>query len=272
MRNTPGAVDLLARPSDGDARTRVSVLPTSVRLGDVDSKGRLRLDATARLLQDAATDDASDAGLDRRFGWLVRRTLIDTVRPATLGEDVEVATWCTGIGRSWAERRSQIVGGRGALIDAVSLWVQIDIASGRPARIDNDFLRAYESTARGRVVSARLALDAPEDLIESNRIDGAPIERTAWVVRRTDIDPFGHVNNAATWEFLEEFGALDRTDERTGRAELEYLQPVEHGRSSEAVVRGHASGSGLDAWLVQDGSVCAAARWTPSMQADRTPG
>lgn len=221
----------------------------TVRLADVDCNARLRLDATARALQDIATDDASDAGLDRRFGWLVRRTLIATRQPARLGESIAVATWCTGIGRSWAERRSELIGDRGAAIDAVSLWVQVAVETGRPARIGSDFTDAYAVAASGRTVSARLALPSPTERST----------RHSWTVRRTDLDPFGHVNNAATWGFLEEAAAIDQTD-RVGRAELEYLQPIEHGADLAFVVE-HVDDT-TTAWLLDDG-VRSAARWTP---------
>jgi acyl-ACP thioesterase len=284
MSNSPGAVELLARPSEDRTTHRVFVMSGRVRLGDVDRRGRLRLDATARLLQDAATDDATDALLDRSYGWLVRRTMIVTVHPAILGEAVEVATWCTGIGRSWAERRSQITGERGARIDAVSLWVQIDVVTGRPARIGTDFLDAYEATAGTRSVSARLSLGAPDDAFSVEPVD--------WAIRRTDVDPFGHVNNAATWAFLEEFAELDRAGERTGRAEMEYLQPVEYGRVTKVLAthrRGdgrrvdsvsgdlhqsdglHDHQAGCDAWLLQDGVVRVAACWTPTPEPSSTP-
>ena len=191
-------------------------LSSKVRLGDVDPNGLLRLDATARCLQDAASDDAAEVRLDRRYGFLVRRTKIVTDVPAKLGERVEVSTWCTGTGAAWAERRSQIVGERGALVDAVSLWVQIDIDSGRPARLADDFTHAYGQAANGRSVSATLSLDAPSTSSWS----------PTWAARRTDLDPFGHVNNAATWAFVEEHVDLG---DRRGIAELEYLAPVEHG-------------------------------------------
>lgn len=224
----------------------------TVRLGDVDRNGRMRFDATARFMQDAATDDASDAGLDRTYGWLVRRTLIEVTQPARLGEQIAVSTWCAGIGRSWAERRTRIVGDRGASIDAVSLWVQVDVQTGRPARVASDFLDAYAATAAGRTVSARLALPGPDigDL-------GTP-----WAVRRTDLDPFGHVNNAATWAFLEEAAEIDAS-ERVGRAEMEYLQPVEHDERVPNLVT-HVDDSATTAWLVAESTVRAAARWTPS--------
>ncbi len=228
-------------------------LDGTVRLGDVDRNGRMRFDAAARFMQDVATDDAADAALDRSYGWLVRRTLIEVTQPARLGESIEVSTWCTGIGRSWAERRSQIVGDRGASIDAVSLWVQIDVRTGKPARLAADFLAAYSATAAGRIVSARLALVGPSD---GARVDGR------WPVRRTDLDPFGHVNNAATWSFLEEAAELDMSS-RVGRAELEYLQSVEHGEGDPHMVTA-LDGEVATAWLVAGSTVLAAARWTPA--------
>jgi acyl-ACP thioesterase len=241
------AIDLLEAPEAG----RCFTMTQRVRLGDVDRSGRMRLDATARFLQDVATDDASDAGLDRRFGWLVRRTLVETTNPATLGEPIELATWCTGIGRSWAERRTRIVGRRGAAIDAVSLWVQVDVETSRPARIATDFIDAYGAAAGGRAVSSRLSLPAPsEEAVDAH---------TTWSVRRTDLDPLGHVNNAATWSFLEEVGRLDETG-RVGRAELEYLQPVE--ADDDVVVMAEPSHGATVAWLVASGAVRAAARWT----------
>lgn len=244
MPNAVPATELLPRPAVG----RIFTLASKVRLGDVDRNGTLRLDATARFLQDAATDDAAQAKLDRRLGWLVRRTKIVTSEPARLGETVEVSTWCTGIGPAWAERRSQIVGERGAMIDAVSLWVQIDIGTGRPARVGADFVDAYGRAADGRTVSARLSIDPPD------RADRSPV----WTARRTDIDPFGHVNNAATWSFVEEH--LDLGDRR-GTAELEYLAPIEHGDPFTVLIQdGEATVSSL---VGDSGGVVAAARWIP---------
>lgn len=251
------AVELLPQPMAG----RVFSDQRKVRLGDVDRKGRLRLDATARYLQDVATDDASDAELDRRFGWLVRRTLIEVTEPAMLGEVVEVTTWCAGIGRSWAERRTSIVGERGARINAVSLWVQIDVDTGKPSRVVDDFRDAYGEAAGGRTVSARLSIPSPDggEHREAESVREAESIREAWSVRRTDLDPFDHVNNAANWEFLEHVAAFDADDDRRGRAEMEYLQPVVLEDTLE--VASTPDGSGCY-YLMRAGQVVSAARWT----------
>jgi acyl-ACP thioesterase len=56
----PPATELVERPTGG----RVFTLNSRVRLGDVDRRGRLRLDATARFMQDVATQTTSASTVD----------------------------------------------------------------------------------------------------------------------------------------------------------------------------------------------------------------
>lgn len=220
---------------------RFSVART-VRLGDVDSSGLVRLDAVARYLQDVASDDALAAGLPNAMGWVVRRTMIRVAAAGLLNESLTLTTFCTGAGRSWAERRTSIIGEQGAAAEAVSLWVQIDTESGRPARLGSEFFDLYGAAAGERVVSAKLSLPPPP----------ASADARAWAFRRSDIDPFDHVNNAAHWVVAEELLA-DR--DRRGNAELEYLAPV--GTEPVELVT-----EGDNAWLVAEGRTLTAFRWT----------
>jgi acyl-ACP thioesterase len=239
------AADLVPVPAGG--RRYVGHRP--VRLGDVDPDGSLRFDALARYLQDVAADDAADAGLDPATGWLVRRSLVVVEQPARLGERVELTTFCSGTGRSWAERRTSLRGDGGAAVEASSLWVQVSVASGRPATLDQHFHELYGTAAGGRRVSARLTLPGPPP---------AAVSRP-WAVRRVDLDTFGHVNNAAHWALVEE--ALVPGGGRRGRAEVEFHGPVDGG--DELVLRTAAGEHGsVAAWLVAD-DVRVSVRWTP---------
>ncbi len=118
----PGASVLVPRPSSG----RVVVGERRVRLADVDPTGRARLDALARYLQDAARDDSSGTDLENSMGWVVRRTLIEVRQAPRLEESMELATWCSGYGGRWAERRTEIRGDRGAVADSSTVWVHVD--------------------------------------------------------------------------------------------------------------------------------------------------
>jgi acyl-ACP thioesterase len=224
-----------------------------VHLGDVDRHGRLRLDAVARLLQDVAADDADDSGLGAASGWVVRRTLIDVARPAELGERLALTTFCSGTGRSWAERRTSITGVDGASIEACSLWVQIDLDTGRPAPLGPLFEERYGEAAGGRRVSSRLTLPAPPP----------DAKRRPWPVRVTDLDVFDHVNNAIHWAILEEVLAhpWSAATARRGRGEVEHLAPIELTTPVELVT--DAGPTWTSAWLVAAGRASTAARWLP---------
>jgi len=238
------ATELLPLPVVG----RRFVGSRTVRLSDVDASGRLRFDAVARYLQDVASDDANDADLPNAMGWVVRRTLIRVDRPCALDEELELTTFCTGTGRSWAERRTSIAGASGGAIEAVSLWVQIDVTSGRPARLGDEFFESYGAAAADRIVSSKLTLPAPPSGARS----------AAWQFRRTDLDPFDHVNNAAQWVVPE--SVIDLGDGR-GTAELEYLVPAGLHELALCI-------DGTSAWLVDGGRVVSAFRWSPVSPAD----
>lgn len=222
----------------------------TVRLGDVDTRGQVRFDATARYLQDVASDDALTARLPNAMGWVVRRTMIRVDEPCRLNENIELTTYCTGFGRSWAERRTSIGGDAGGAIEAVSLWVQIDTETGRPARLGDEFVARYGEAAAGRTVSSKLSLPPPP----------SDARRGNWSFRATDLDPFEHVNNAAQWSLLE---SLDAFEDRRGVAELEYLSPVGLG-TMELLV------AGTSAWLLVGDRTASAYRWTPA--AEDAPG
>jgi acyl-ACP thioesterase len=215
-----------------------------VRLADADLDGRLRLDAIARYLQDVANDDARAAiGPKDAAPWVVRKTTIDVFQWPRFQEPIELTTFCGGIGGRWAERRTTIKGRDGGHVEAASLWVHIDIDSGRPVPLPPSFLDVFGDGWGSRKVSGRLSHPAPP----------ADLPRTRWTLRRTDFDVMGHVNNTAYWAIAEESLALDAPR----RFELEYRLPVEPGHAPDLVVDADA---GLT-WLVShDGQVHASAR------------
>jgi acyl-ACP thioesterase len=180
---------LVERPTRG----RVFEITVPVRFGDAEPGGRLRLDALARILQDAGNDDFLDAGLDPTSPWVARRSRAVVSRWPQLGESLRLATWCGGTGSRWAERRTSLVTGSGASIEVATLWVHVDV-HGRPARLPGWFVDTYGESAGGRQVTSRLRLGSPTT--------GA--SRRPWPLRVTDLDVLGHVNNAAVWAPIED--------------------------------------------------------------------
>jgi acyl-ACP thioesterase len=240
------ATELIPIPSTG--RRYTATRP--VRLGDADRRGRLRFDGLARHLQDVANDDAVDSGLPNTTAWVVRRTLVAVEQVPVLGENLELTTFCSGTGRSWAERRTSVGGDRGGSVEAVSLWVQIDAVTERITALGDQFHEIYGGAAGGRRVSARLSLP--------NLAAGAMSR--PWVIRAVDFDVLGHVNNAAQWAILEE--ALGDADSRRGLAEIEHPAPVD--RADSPVTLYLAESDERVAWLVARDAIRTVARWRPA--------
>jgi acyl-ACP thioesterase len=222
-----------------------------VRLGDVSPGGRLRLDAATRYLQDVSADDTADAALPDAEAWVVRKTVMEVRSFPRYLEALELATWCSGTGSHWAERRITLFGERGGHIDAVTTWVHFDRASGRPRRVPEGFDAIYGEAAAGRRVKARLEHpDPPAD---------APT--VPWALRFTDFDVLSHVNNAAYWEAVEEALSSRRDLRAPLRAELEHHAAVERGASVQVIAVDE--GEVLSVWVLADGSVAASARVQP---------
>ena len=199
-------------------------------IADAGVGGRCRLDAIARWLQDIAYADLVDAGFEGRGAWIVRRTRIRVESFPRFGEDLTLRTFCSGIGRFSAERRTTIRG-EGAAVETVALWICLDPEAGRPMRFDPDFLAVYEESAAGRDANVRLRHpDPPEDA-----------ERSAWMFRASEMDPAGHINNSHYWIPLEEELAGGEEPDSID-VEIEYRDPAMPGQV--ALLR---SGSSL--WL-----------------------
>ena len=240
------------------ARGRTYTQTRRVGLGDVDPTGRLRLDALAAALQDVATADYEDSLAPdgntvgapvapvpaEVFAWVVRRLSLAVVKMPVIGERMRLVTFAGGIASRWAERRTQIVGEQGALVEAAAVWVCID-GQGRPSRVGDAFVATYGEAAGGREVSARLVHAAPPE----------DAGRRPWPLRRADLDTLGHVNNAAHWQAVEEIVA-GRT---VTAAQMEFRAALAADDITEllddATQPGPDEGTRIATWLVAGGEM-----------------
>jgi acyl-ACP thioesterase len=190
----------------------------------MDARGRLRLDAAARFLQDAAIDDVQETGWGMpQHLWFVRSIRIDVLRPFLDDDEVELTTWCSGVGALAAGRRWSLSGDGGGRIEVDSAWIHLD-ARANPARIE-DF-GIYAEAAGGRHVTTKLDLPDPP----------ADAERRPFPLRATDVDLHGHVNNAVHWQAVEELLPTPSVDPRRPlRAELDYRRPIDFGEAIDLV-------------------------------------
>ena len=223
-----------------------------VRLGDATPNGRLRLDAVARYLQDVSNDDTRDADWSDPHWWVVRRTVIDVHQFPEYMQEIDLTTWCGGIGSHWAERRTRISAVDGTpLIDAASLWVHVDESTMQPSKVPADVVDILSASAGGRDVNARL-------LLRDKLFDESSTEMTPWHLRFADFDAVGHMNNAAYWVIVEEFLASHRDVRAPLRTIVEHVVQVEPGQEPAR----HVASSDADLELqLHVGTTMHAAMW-----------
>ncbi len=208
--------EIVPRPREG----RVFEQVFRPGFADCAPSGRIRLDALARWLQDVAYADVVDAQVADRAVWVVRRTRILVRSFPRFSESYRLSTFCSGLGRMWAERRTSVTrsGAAESDIEAVALWVHLDPVSWRPARFTEEEASLYGASVNGRRVTARLRHPQP----------GAAEDRSPWLFRATELDIAGHINNSAYWQPLEEELLAGPEPERVD-AEIEFRTPAQPG-------------------------------------------
>ncbi len=217
--SAPHLDELVAPPPNG----RVFREQRRASLADCAPSGRVRLDALARWFQDAAYDDVDDAGVADQAVWVVRRARIRVQRFPRFGDRGEVATFCSGVGRAWAERRTWLTRAHADApgVEAVSLWVHLDPVSGRPVPFTAKEIAVYGETAGDRRINHRLRHPGPPE---------APARRS-WAFRASECDIAQHVNNAAYWTVLDE-ELLAGPDPASIDVEIEFRNPAQPGEKA----------------------------------------
>jgi acyl-ACP thioesterase len=208
-----------------------------LRVADVDRGGRLRLDAVARHIQDVGQDEVHEQGFDESHpAWIVRRTMIDVIRPIHWQDTLRLRRWCSGTSTRWCEIRVRIEGLKGGLIETEAFWININRDTLTPSRISDEFLHRLQRTSDIDRLRWR-ALLHPGGREDADQICEYP-------VRFTDIDLFDHMNNAVFWSVVE-----DHLCTGTGlltapfRVTIEHLAPIALGSKLEIITHLHPAGS-----------------------------
>ena len=222
-----------------------------VRLGDVTPKGRVRLDAVARYLQDIATDDSLDGNYSEPHSWVVRRTQMWVTSFPKYLDEIALTTWCGALGSHWAERRTQIKCAGAVAIDTASLWVRVDFKTMKPVALSQDLIALLSSATNGRKISSRLEIGKNLPDLTSNNATSQD-----WPIRFSDMDAVGHLNNAAYWEVLEEYLGANSGKRAPLKATVEHHGAVDPGDKVQIVTQ-NLQGRIILRHVLADGEIAA---------------
>jgi acyl-ACP thioesterase len=181
--------ELVPLPASG----RVFAEEFRVGPADVSPADRARLDRIASWLQDVAYHDVVDGGVDGAGFWIVRRTRIRIEQFPAFTENLRLQTFCSGVSHALAERRTSIEGDKGAAIEAVSVWVNVDPETQMPARLPERFVEVYPPAGSRKPRSKLRHPTPPEDAATH-----------PWLFREGNLDFAGHVNNTRYWAIADE--------------------------------------------------------------------
>lgn len=120
---------------------------------DLDQEGHVNNAVYLSYTEDAGLDAAQAYGwrvqdmLDQGWGIFTRRTRVEYRSPALPGDRLETLTWLSQPGNTSIRRYYQIrreTDGE-LLIRLQSVWVIVDLATGRPIKVPDAFLDAFQS-------------------------------------------------------------------------------------------------------------------------------
>lgn len=164
-----------------------------VRYSEVDHKGTLTLPAVMNYLQDCSTFQSEDIGVglsvlqERKRAWLLSYWQVELRRFPKLGERITVGTLATGFKGFFGNRNFYIDDERGKrVVCANSIWVFIDMETGRPTRPGKEEITPY-------------GLEEPLEMEYEGRKILLPEATRAlepFPVRKAHIDTNEHVNNS----------------------------------------------------------------------------
>ncbi|MGV0836673.1 acyl-ACP thioesterase domain-containing protein [Mycolicibacterium thermoresistibile] len=208
-----------------------------LRVADIDREGRLRFDAATRHIQDIGQDHLRELGFEETHPlWIVRRTMIDLIRPIEFQDMLRLRRWCSGTSNRWCEMRVRIDGRKGGLMESEAFWININRETQGPARISDDFIAGLQRTTS----VDRLRWKAY--LKPGSREDATQIQE--FPVRASDIDLFDHMNNSVYWSVIEDYlSTVPELLRAPLRVTIEHDAPVALGDKLEIITHVHPPNS-----------------------------
>jgi acyl-ACP thioesterase len=208
-----------------------------LRVADVNREGRLKFDAATRHIQDIGSDQLREMGYEEIHPlWIVRRTMMDLIKPIEFKDMLRLRRWCSGTSNRWCEMRVRIDGRKGGLIESEAFWININRETQGPARISEDFLEGLQRTTDVDRLrwKAYLKPGSREDAEDTR----------AYPVRVSDIDIFDHMNNSVYWSVVEDYLATQpQLMAEPLRVTIEHDLPVALGDQLEIIRHVHPAGS-----------------------------
>lgn len=179
------------------------IFNSRIRYSEVDSTGKLSLQALLDYFQDCSTFHSEDIGIGldyltkRHMAWVMSAWQIVVERYPALGEHVVIGTAPYDFKGFMGFRNFLMETDKGErLACANTVWTLMDMEQMRPARATREMLEAY-------VLEEKLPMDYASRKISFPSGEGKKLEPAE--VRRHNLDTNNHVNNGQYIEIAMEY-------------------------------------------------------------------
>lgn len=163
-----------------------------VRFTEVGQDKKMTLMAVLNYFQDCSTFQSEDLGVGiealeaKNLMWVLHSWQIVVKKYPKLGEWIRVGTSPYEFGKITGRRNFRMLDKQGELAAcADSLWVLMDTKRMRPAKIEEELLRAYSLEPRLEMEYEKETIKIPEVLLSE----------ASFAVQRNHLDVNHHVNN-----------------------------------------------------------------------------
>lgn len=123
--------------------------PIEITPQDIDALKHVNNEVYLRWLMQAASAHSKAAGFGMEYfvstkkAFVVRRHEIDYLLPALLGDSLSIKTWIDSFKGARSVRRYELWRDSQKLVEANTLWVYIDLNTGRPLEIPATMIDQY---------------------------------------------------------------------------------------------------------------------------------
>ncbi|HEY7312066.1 MAG TPA: thioesterase family protein [Gemmataceae bacterium] len=220
-----------------------------VRHYELDALGRVHGVSFLRYMQEAAIEASTALGFspdwysERGVGWVVRKLAVRYHAPAAYGDEVDVATWLSGIRgvRSIREYDLTRVRDGARVARGRAEWVYLDTKTGQPTRVPDEWAEAFPGIGKVEELGVRPSNPTPTE--------NAHRYSSRRRVQFHELDAVQHVNHTVYVYWTEEAGldalraaghAREPDSRIAGRPrqtghEIQYFAPALEGESIEIV-------------------------------------
>lgn len=194
-----------------------------IRYSEVDAKGQATFHSILDYFQDCSSFQSEDlkVGVDflmkKQVAWVLVYWQIEVKRYPSLGDQVRVSTWPYDFKGFYGYRNFQMTDEAGnCLAQAASLWVLLNLKTGRPTRILPEMVEAYVMEKPLPIDLGSRKMKLPEQMEEKESFE----------VQKFHLDTNQHVNNGKYILMAQEY--LPETF-RIGKMRAEYKKSAVYG-------------------------------------------